>query len=109
MLPTTITQVVGLFNIFVGLMLTLSVLLMGAGILMWIIRLGTWPTYRDEALVLMEWAVGILFTLILLLLLSQFVQQHTAAAVFILGLIIIGVLVWLGMQAAKESKNAEEH
>jgi len=109
MLPTTISQVVGLFNIFVGLLLTLSVLLMGAGILMWIIRFGTWPSYRDDALVLMEWAVGILFTLILLLLVSQFVQQQTTAAVFILGLIIIAALVWLGIQAAKESKADEEH
>ena len=108
MLPTTLIQVVGLFNIFVGLMLTVSMLLMGAGILMWGVRLGTWPTYRTEAIGLMEWANSILFTLILLLLVSQFVQQHTAAAVFVLGLIIIGVIAWLAVKASQEATAHEE-
>ena len=110
MLPTTLTQVVGLFNVFVGLMLTVSMLLMGAGILMWGVRLGTWPTYRTEAIDLMEWAVGILFTLILLLLVSQFVQQHTAAAVSVLGIVVLGVVAWLAVKASQDATaHTEEH
>ena len=107
MVPT-ISQFVGLFNIFVGLLLTLSVLLLGAGAILWVVRLGTWPTYRDDAIALMEWAVGILFTLVLLLLVAQFVQQKTAVAVYILGFIIIGLVIY-GLikvnQAGDDEKN----
>jgi|SRR3989344_5490887 len=110
MLPTTLTQAAGLFNIFVGLLLTVSMILMGAGIMMWGVRLGTWPSYRTEAIRLMEWANGILFTLILLLLVSQFVQQHTATAAFILGLAIIGVVAWVAVKASQEATaDKEDH
>ncbi|MBV9159283.1 MAG: hypothetical protein JO019_01645 [Candidatus Kaiserbacteria bacterium] len=105
----TFPQFVGLFNIFVGIMLTLSMLILGGGIIMWIVRLGTWPSYREEAIRLLEWAVGILFTLVILLLVAQAVQQHTAGAVFVLGLIIIALIVYFGYQASQASKEEEEH
>lgn len=103
MLPFTLTQFVGLFNIFVGLLLTLAFLLMAAACAMWVARLGTTPTYRDEAIDLMQWAVAILFVLVLLLLLVQFVQRHTATAVYIAGFFIIGLAAWAVIWAYRES------
>lgn len=112
MLPFTLAQFVGLFNIFVGLLLTLAFLLMGAASVMWAVRLGTSPTYRDDAIMLMQWAVAILFVLIVLLLLVQFIQQHTATAVYIAGFFIIGLVAWAVIWAYRESAKGagdEEH
>lgn len=113
MLPFTLTQFVGLFNIFVGLLLTLAFLLMGAASVMWVVRLGTTPTYRDEAIDLMQWAVAILFVLVLLLLVVQFVQRHTATAVYVAGFFIIGLALWAVIWAYRESAKGgggeEEH
>lgn len=109
MSPFTLTQFVGLFNVFVGLLLTLAFLLMGAASVMWVVRLGTTPTYRDEAIRLMQWAVSILFVLVLLLLVVQFVQRHTANAVYIMGFFIIALAAWAIIWAYRESaKGGEE-
>lgn len=108
----SLPQFLGLFNIIAGLMLTLSILLLGTGIIMWFVRLGTVGTYRSEAIDIMMWAVGVLFTLILMLLLVRFFQDHTAQAMYILGFIIIGALVYFGVTTSgggvdKDAK--EEH
>ena len=71
---TTFTQVIGLFNIFVGLMLTVALFTYGLGFFLWLCRLGTWPTYRTEAIKIMEWSVVILFVLVVLLAIVQFFQ-----------------------------------
>ena len=108
MLPSTLTQIVGLFNIFVGLMLTASVLFLGGGLMSWFGRLGTSPTYRDDALKTMQIGVEILFSLIIILLLSQFVQEHTASAVFVLGLVILAFIAWLIRVAAQDAAAAKQ-
>ena len=109
MWPFTLTQFVGLFNVLVGLMLTVSILLMGAGWVMWVARLGTTPTYRDEAIHVMQWSVSILFVIVILLLLVQFVQRHTATAVYLLGFIILGFVAWAVLGAIKEANKAPAH
>src|ERR1700734_1126070 len=72
-----ISQLAGLFYLIVGFALTMAILLMAGGIILWIARFDTWPTYRDEAIGYMEWGVATLFTLILVLGLVEFVQTHT--------------------------------
>ncbi len=109
MLPFTLTQFVGLFNVFVGLMLTVSILIMGAACIMWLARLGTTPTYRDEAITLMQWAIAILFTVTVLLLLVQFVQRQTAMAVDLLGFVVLGFVAWAILGAIKEANKAPAH
>lgn len=104
----SLVQVVGVFNIFVGLMLTASMVMMGAGIILWFTRLGTWPTYRDEAIHLMMWAVTILFVLLILMVILNFVQVHTAGAAFIFGLILLAGAAWVVMQVASEGGEEEE-
>ncbi len=108
MIPLTLTQFVGLFNIFAGLMLTASLLLMGVACVMWVARLGTSPTHRDDALTLMQWAIAVLFTLIVLLFLVQYIQRHTATAMYVIGFLIIGVVIWGVVFAAKDLGGHEE-
>lgn len=89
----TFTRAIGVFNIFVGLMLTVAILTFGTGFVVWIVRLGTWPTYRTEAVKIMEWAVAILFVLVILLGIVQFFQYHPHAAVYVASFIVIVLIL----------------
>lgn len=90
-----ISELAGLFYIIVGLTLVASFIFMIAGFIMWCIRLGTSPTYRDDAIVMMEWGVATLFTLVLVLGVVEFIQWHTQTVLYILGLAIILLVIWL--------------
>lgn len=90
-----LSQVSGLFNIMVGLMLVFSFLFFFGGLGMWFVRLGTWPTYRDDAIRLMQWGVVILFVLAVLLAIVQFVQKHVALASFLAGLVVFVIVAWV--------------
>lgn len=108
----SLTQLVGFLNILAGLMLTVSLLLMGAGIIMWFARLGTVGTYRDEAIEIMHWAVAVLFSLILILLVVQFIQHHTRSAVYLLGFVILGIFGYALLQdsgSGGEKKEGAAH
>lgn len=106
-----IAQAVGLFNVFVGLMLTASILLMVGGLIIWVIRFGTWPTYREEAFEYMKWAIAILFVLNVLLAVAQLVQKHLDTVLFGLGfvgfIVVIGFLAFALLQPREQKK--EEH
>lgn len=99
-----ISQIAGLFNIISGLMLVFAFLFFFGGLGMWVGRLGTYPTYRDDAIELMQWGVVILFVLAVLLALVQFVQKHTAMASFLVGIVVVGLLGWLILSAATAQK-----
>ena len=107
----TVDTIVGLFNIFVGAMLVGAFLFMGGGLIVWWIRLGTWPTYRDEAIEYMQWGVAMLFTLVLLLGIAKSVQEHTREVLLLLGAIgaiaVAYALVWAF--AGGEPEKKEEH
>lgn len=90
-----LSQVSGLFNIMVGLMLVFSFLFFFGGLGMWFVRLGTWPTYRDEAIRLMQWGVVVLFVLAALLAFVQFVQKHVAIASLLAGLVVVAIVAWV--------------
>ena len=91
----TVSRFVGIFNIFVGLMLTAALLTYGLGFAMWVIRLGTWPSYRTEAVRVLEWSVAILFVLIVLLMIVQFFQKHPSAATYVLSAIVVVAVIGL--------------
>ena len=105
------TQAIGLFNIFVGIMLTVALFTYGLGFILWLCRLGTWPTYRTEAIKIMEWSVVILFVLVVLLAIVQFFQNHRQAATWvvsiIIGIFIIWVIVYLAAHSGGGKKKAE--
>ena len=106
----TVTAVAGAFNIFVGLMLVAAFLLFFGGLIVWVIRLGTFPTYRDEAIEYMEWAVAVLFVLVVLLAVIQYVQNNTQTAMFILGVVIVGLVTWAVITvAATPAKSEDDH
>lgn len=103
-----VSQIAGLFYIVVGLALTAAFLLMGAGTVMWIVRLGTDQQYRDYAITVLEWSVATLFTLILVLGVVEFVQTHTSATLYILSVAIILLLAWLVVTSGLLSGEGEE-
>jgi hypothetical protein len=90
----TTTQLLAFFNLFVGIMLVSSILLFCGGFVVYLVRLGTWPTYREEAVNIMMWGLSILFTLVMLLGLQQFLLSHQTVAVTIGALILIAILIW---------------
>lgn len=94
---------------FVGLMLTAALLTYGLGFVIWLTRLGTWPTYRTEAIKIMEWSVVILFVLVVLLAIVQFFQYHPREAAFvvsaIVAIIIVGIIVFLASRPAEKKKD----
>ena len=102
----TLTQAVGLFNVFVGLMVTGALLTYGIGFVIWFVRLGTWPTYRTEAIKIMEWSVVILFVLVLLLGIVQYVQNHPRAAGYLAAIVVGAIVVWIVVYLA--SRPAEK-
>jgi len=103
-------QAIGLFNVFVGLMLTVALLTYGIGFVVWIVRLGSWPSYRTEGVVIMEWSVVILFILVVLLSIVQFFQHYPRTAGYVVS--TIAVLVVLGsiiVFAAKGEPKEDKH
>ena|SRR3989344_1489442 len=104
----TLVQVVQLFNIFVGLMLTAALLMFFGGLWVYFARLGTWPSHRDTAIKIMEWGVGILFVLIVILAIVQFFEKYpTIASMIAGGIVLLGVL-YLGFTMARASAAAKK-
>lgn len=108
---TSFTQAIGLFNVFVGIMLTVALLTYGLGFILWLCRLGTWPTYRTEAIKIMEWSVVILFVLVVLLAIVQFFQFHPREAAWTVSVIVGIIVVWIILYLAAHSggKKKDEH
>ena len=88
-------KVLGFFNLFIGLMLTVSILLFIGGFATYLVRLGTWPTYRTQAVEIMMWGVSVLFVLVVVLGAQQFLAAHLAVAVSIIAFIIVAGVAWL--------------
>src|SRR3989344_4655331 len=107
----TLVQVVQLFNIFVGLMLTAALLMFFGGLWVYFARLGTWPSHRDTAIKIMEWGVGILFVLIIILAIVQFSQKYPRIASMIVGGIVLLVVLYFAftvMRTSDEDKKKEK-
>jgi cytochrome bd-type quinol oxidase subunit 2 len=90
-----ISEAVGVFNILVGLMLTLAILVYSIAFVMWCARLGTWPTYRTQAVKIMEWSVVILFVLVVLLGIVQFFQHHETAGAHVFSTLVVLFILWM--------------
>lgn len=107
-----ISKAVGLFNIFVGLMLTASILTYATGLIVWSTRLGSWPSYRTEAVKIMEWSVSMLFVLVVLLTIVQLLQNNAEKARYALSVIAIVIVIGIGMVLFAKSESgppAEKH
>ena len=107
----TLVQVAQLFNIFVGLMLAVALLMFFGGLFVYFSRLGTWPSHRDTAIKIMEWGVGILFVLIIILAIVQFSQKYPRIASMIVGGIVLLVVLYFAftvMRTSDEDKKKEK-
>src|SRR3954468_4498743 len=106
MLPN-ITQVLTFFNLLSGIMLTLSLTTFVGGFIMYLVRLGTWPTYRETAVYIMRIGVSILFVLVVILGIQQFLLQHLLVGAVVGALIIIYIIFWAFQDVFTEEKPPE--
>jgi hypothetical protein len=105
-----LSTVIALFNIVVGVMLVLALAFMGGGLMLWYVRLGTYPTYRDKAIEIMQWGVAIMFVLVVLLGVAQFVQTHMALSMMVIGAVIVAAIVYfVGTTMLAGGGEEEEH
>lgn len=100
----TFPQVVGLFHIAVGLILTGIILIFVTGFAVYVARFNTWPSYRDNAIRVLEWAVVMLLVLIIVLSIVNAIQHHGAIALPIISFIIIIVVGFFIIRFVATSK-----
>jgi len=101
----TLVQVVGLFYVAVGLLVSFTLGIFVVGVCIWIARFNTWPSHRESAIRILEWAVSMLFVLILLVALVYFIQRHSAIALSVLAFIaVVAVLALIASVAAGAKK-----
>lgn len=102
----SLNKILGYLEIFVGLFLTASIIMFAGALLTYFTRYGT--PRRADVFPYMEWAIAIIFVLIVLLGIIEFFQEHTTAALYTLGVIIFFVLVVLIMKFAATEKPKEQ-
>jgi hypothetical protein len=91
----TISILLGLFNVFAGVMVVASFLAFMGGFVRYLVLLGT--ERRKEGLVLMVWGIVILFVLVVLLAIVNFLQGPlffilaAAAAIFVCIVIVLSI------------------
>lgn len=105
---TTLATIIALFNILVGVMLTTSIVMMVAGLMVWYVRLGTYPTYRDQAISMMQWGVAILFVLVVLLGVAQFVQTHMSLSMLLIGAVVAAAIAYFVITTMVSAGGKEE-
>jgi hypothetical protein len=108
---TVLTEVAGLFNIIVGVVFVVACLTFGGGLITWAVRLGVWPSHRDEAIKILEWGVAMLFTLVVVLGVVEFVESHTNIALQIVGILVVILAIWIVIASgilSSDGKKAEK-
>ncbi len=102
----TVSEFFGLFNILAGLMLVAAFLLFFGGLSAYLSRLGL--EGRIQGLAFMYRGTSILFVLILLLAIVNYVQYHTQIVMGVLAVIVVGLLVWLAVMAMSAGGGEDE-
>lgn len=100
----TLPQAIGFFHIAVGLILTGIVLLFITGFGVYVARFNTWPTHRDAAIRVLEWATVMLFVLIVVLAIVSAIQHHGDIALPILAFIILIVVAFFAFRVFAAAK-----
>ncbi|MDO8522161.1 MAG: hypothetical protein Q7S08_02650 [bacterium] len=102
----TLVRFFGFLNIFVGLFLTLALILYGAAVIVYFTRYGT--PHRDESLKLVEVGLTILFILIVMLGIVQYFQSHPGNMAYIIGTIVFVLVIGLVIYAYSGGKEKKE-
>lgn len=87
----TVSEVIGLFNIVTGIIFVCAFTTFGGGLISYGVNFGN--AERIQGIKLMEWGVAILFVLVVLLGIAQFLQGHGGATNVIAALVVIAVVV----------------
>ncbi len=106
----TFVQIAEIFNLFTGIMLTVAILVFAGGLASYFPRLGTWPSYRDSSIKVMEWAVAILFVLVVIMGIVQYFERYpkiTSAILAIIILVSVAVFVMRTFSAPKKEEGGE--
>jgi len=104
---TSISEVIGLFNILTGFMFVISFTLFVGGIISYMVDFGNLE--RLKGIQLMEWSVAILFVLVVFLGAAQFLQGNRgltniiAAGIVVLALLYV-IITSLAAEPAKPEK-----
>lgn len=101
-----VSQTLGLFNIFVGLMIVAAALCFFGGLITWAVLLGT--VRRVMGIRIMEWGVAILFVLAILLAVVQFFQSNPAASTFVVSALVVCAVGWALFSATRTPAPAPE-
>ncbi len=102
----TLSAAFGLFNIVVGIMLVIAFLSFFAGLTGYLTRLGL--ENRIDGLRAMHWGVTILFVLVILLAIVNFLQFHTTFLLAVVGIIVVVFAAWAIVKSVQEAKPAEK-
>ena len=102
----SIGQVFGLLDIVAGLLLVAALLTFGAGLSTYFSRLAL--AKRNESILTLEWGVRLLFVLVLVLGIVEYVQQHTALVLQILAVAVVLAIVYVVFQIAQSSGAGED-
>ncbi|MDP3646053.1 MAG: hypothetical protein Q8R25_03120 [bacterium] len=102
----TPVDIFSLFNIFVGLMVVSAIIAYAAGLITWMILLGT--VGRSRGIRIMEWGVVILFVLVVLLAIVQFFVGHPAAATLAVSAVIAVFIGYIVLEVIKSSGGEEK-
>ncbi len=94
-------DIFGLFNIFVGLMLVGAIIAFVAGLIVWMVRIGT--IGRSEGIRIMEWGVVTLFVLVVLVAVQQYFISHPAAVTALIAIIAILFVGYIVIEVIKGS------
>lgn len=105
----TFVQMVELFNIFVGLMLAVALLVFLGGLGSYLSRFSTWPSHRDQSIKVMEWGVAILFVLIVILGIVQYFEKYPKVTSTILAVIILLIIARAVINASNSKEAKKEH
>ncbi len=97
-------------KVFIGLFLTMIMLTLMGGVVMYFSRLGTWPSYRDDAIKILEWAVVMMFTLVIVVAVGQFIERDPAMVARIAGIAAFLGLLWFifGQLKPKEEASSDD-
>lgn len=106
----TLVQVLGFFHVAIGLLLTITILTFIVGLGIYFARLNTWPSHRDHAIIVLEWAVVMLFVLLVLAAIVNFFQNKPEVALPILAfVVVVTVAILIVRYAATRGGGKEEH
>jgi small-conductance mechanosensitive channel len=104
----SVADALGLFNIFVGIMLVMAIIFFVGGLITWAVRLGTLG--RHEGIRLMEWGVAILFVLLILLAIVKYLVIHPSALAIVVSIVVGLFICWIIFEVVRAggAKKKEE-